>query len=401
MSARHARHRRRQRHFCDTNESFNSPCCAETAAQLPYFWSVKAHFLKSQAATRAKDNIMKPVQRAGSIFFVSTLCLCLSAIGQLAHTAPKPAAAACAGKDMLAEFAVTDPERLRQIENAARQSKNSDAILWRIAKPGAAPSYLFGTVHLTDPRISKLSPAATSALTSASTLALEVADLSPTAMARALTGALKLALYTEGGGLKEKLSPEDFAKVERKLKSSGMPVQMAQVFRPWVVSMLLASSDCERRRASSGTPILDMQLADIAKKNGIPVVGLETLNSQLQSLSSVPNADQLAMLKVGLAYVDRSNDMIETLIQMYLKRKLGATWQFQIALAEKAGIPASAFDSFRTFLIIQRNRQMRDNAIPLIEKGGTFIAVGALHLSGKDGLVALLRKAGFDVTAVE
>ncbi len=44
---------------------------------------------------------------------------------------------------------------------------------------------------------------------------------------------------------------------------------------------------------------------------------------------------------------------------------------------------------------------MRDAALPLLEKGGAFIAIGALHLPGSDGLVALLRKAGFDISALE
>lgn len=337
-------------------------------------------------------------ERSVAILFVC-FCIGAGAFGHAAHAAPK--ASTCGGKDMLAEFAVTDPARAEQIENTAASTENAEAIFWRVTKPGVPPSYLFATIHLTDPRVTELSPEVTAALKSASTLALEVADLSPTAMAQALTGALKFAIYTDGQGLKNKLSPEDYEKVERKLQSSGMPVQMAKVFRPWVVTMLLASSDCERRRAASGKLVLDMQLAELAKKNSVPVVGLETLNSQLQALSAVSNEDQLEMLRAGLAYLDRSEDMVETLIQFYLKRKIGATWPFQLALAEKAGVSASAFDSFLTGLVIQRNHQMRDEAVPLIEKGGAFIAVGALHLTGEDGLVALLRKAGFEITAVE
>ncbi len=355
---------------------------------------------------------MQQARRAISLFIV---CIVFAAFGPDACATPNTtgtttaaaktdtagATASCGGKDMLAEFAITDPVRHRKIEDAAARSENTEAIFWHISKPGTAPSYLFGTIHLTDPRVTKLSPSVTSALKNASTLALEVADLSPTAMAQALAAALKLAIYSDGRSLKTKLSPEEYAIVERKLKSSGMPVQMAQVFRPWVVTMLLSSSDCERRRAARGKRVLDMQLAELAKKNNVPVIGLETISGQMQALSAIPNQDQLAMLKAGLPYVDRSNDLIETLIQIYLKRKIGATWPFQIALAEKAGISAASFNSFRRLLILQRNRQMRDKAVPLIEKGGAFIAVGALHLAGKNGLVALLRKAGFKITAVE
>jgi uncharacterized protein YbaP (TraB family) len=65
------------------------------------------------------------------------------------------------------------------------------------------------------------------------------------------------------------------------------------------------------------------------------------------------------------------------------------------------GTPESAFDGFKTSLLVERNAKMRDSAMPVLEKGKAFIAVGALHLSGPTGLVALLRQAGFTVTSVE
>lgn len=358
---------------------------------------------------------MLAVQRLQSAILVVVAIVVVAASAQHVSSAPKQsgtnlevvkkenpgARASCGGKDMLTEMARTDPVRYRQIKLAAENTENTEAIFWRVARPGSAPSYLFGTIHLTDPRVTKISPSVKQALQTATTLALEVADPSPVAMARALTGALQLAIYSEGTSLKTLLSAEDYAKVERKLKTAGMPAKLAQVFRPWVITMLLSSSECERRRAARGTRVLDMELAAIAKTHNVPIVGLETINDQMQALSSVPNADQLAMLKAGLPYMERSNDLIETLVQIYINRNIGATWPFQVALAEKAGVSAASFDSFRTGLIVQRNRNMRDKAIPLIEKGGTFIAVGALHLTGKDGLVALLRKAGFKISPLE
>ena len=43
---------------------------------------------------------------------------------------------------------------------------------------------------------------------------------------------------------------------------------------------------------------------------------------------------------------------------------------------------------------------MVERAEPLLARGGAFIAVGALHLSGKEGLVERLRAAGYRVTKV-
>ena len=51
-------------------------------------------------------------------------------------------------------------------------------------------------------------------------------------------------------------------------------------------------------------------------------------------------------------------------------------------------------------LITDRNLRMRDRMLPLLEKGRAFIAVGALHLIDRNGLVELLRTAGYKLTPV-
>ena len=65
------------------------------------------------------------------------------------------------------------------------------------------------------------------------------------------------------------------------------------------------------------------------------------------------------------------------------------------------GIPASAYASFRTTVIDERNRKMHDAALTHVEKGGAFIAVGALHLPGKTGLIELFRRSGYTATPIE
>jgi uncharacterized protein YbaP (TraB family) len=55
---------------------------------------------------------------------------------------------------------------------------------------------------------------------------------------------------------------------------------------------------------------------------------------------------------------------------------------------------------FATQLLVSRNFTMAQRAMPLIDQGGAFIAVGALHLTGADGLVERLRKSGYKVTKI-
>lgn len=307
----------------------------------------------------------------------------------------------CVGKDLLSELALSDRPLFDRLLSQANSTENGNALLWKIEKPGKAPSHLFGTVHLTDERVTKLSDKTRSALSASSTVLLEAADVSPAATATALTAAAKSAMFTDGKTLDTLLTAEEFQRVSKAADKAGIPGALARVYRPWIVSMLIASSECERRNVQSGVNVLDMAIAEEAKVLGKPVAGLETIEQQLAALSAVPDDEQIGMLRANLALADRTDDLMETMVNLYLNRRMGAAWPLQLALAEKAGIGADAFAGFKQRLIIERNSKMRDAALPYLAAGGAFIAVGALHLPDKTGLVTLLREAGYNVTPVE
>jgi len=185
------------------------------------------------------------------------------------------------------------------------------------------------------------------------------------------------------------------------LHRSGFPREVASHVRPWVATLLMALSDCEQARMRTGLLSLDAKLARHALALGIGVAGLETVELQLRAMAGVPEADQVAILKAALRTYDRIDDIIETTVQLYLGRQTGAIWPLQLVLAEQVGVSPEAFASLEKSLLATRNLGMRDGAAQHLAEGGAFIAVGALHLPGRHGLVALLREAGYTVTAVE
>jgi len=307
----------------------------------------------------------------------------------------------CQGSDMLAETKVTNPEVYEQIMAEAAATENAGALLWKIERDGRPTSYLFGTVHLTDDRVTKLSPAVLSALKEAKAIALEVADLSENATATVIAQSAPLAIYSDGRRLDQMLTPSEYESVKNVVSRSGLPADLAALFKPWIVSMILSVSDCERTKVQQGERVLDMKIAEIGKSLGIPVVGLETIPDQLAALAAVPEKSQLDMLRVSLRFAHRMNDLMETLVQLYLDRRITAALPLQLAMARQAGVGEGAFAGFQQKLLTERNEKMISVAEPLLTQGGVFIAVGALHLPSKNGLVALLRQAGYTVTAVE
>ena len=185
------------------------------------------------------------------------------------------------------------------------------------------------------------------------------------------------------------------------LQALGVPREMAAAFRPWLVTLSLAMAPCERRRHAAGLAPLDARIAEAGRRRGTPVIGLETIEDQLRALAGVPETDQLHILRASLKHYDRATDLMETMVQRYLARDLGAMWPFQIELAKQAGLSAEGFKTFEHQLVAVRNGRMRDAALPLLREGGVFIGVGALHLPGRLGLVEMLREAGFTLTAIE
>lgn len=321
--------------------------------------------------------------------------------------AQKPSAAtqaplrSCRGVDMIDELKTRDPALHTRIFDEAAKIENADAVLWRIEKPGMAPSHLFGTMHVTDTRITTLSPATSKALEASKAVVLEVKDLTPQATAAAVAKSINLMMFTDGRRLDKLLSAEEFESVKSLVSKSGMPDDAAVVMRPWLISTLLAVSECERKNTEAGHHVLDAKIGAEAKARKIPVIGLETIESQLAAMSAIPDGEQVDMLRAGLKYANRIDDMLETLTQMYVKRSMGAAMPFNMALAATAGIKPEAFKGFQQELLTKRNRKMFDGARPFVDKGGAFIAIGALHLSGPTGLVKLFRDAGYTVTAIE
>lgn len=318
-----------------------------------------------------------------------------------ATAAEKDVADKCRGVDMLAETAAKDPQTYTRIMAEAAASKNAGAILWKVEKQGRPASYLFGTVHLTDDRVATLSPAVKAALEDSKIVALEVSDLSESATASVIATSAPLVMFTDGRRLDSLLSDAEYDVVKSIIARSGMPVDLAAVFKPWIVSMILSVSECERDKVQKGAPVLDMKIAEMGKARGLQVVGLETIPAQFEALAAVPEQQQLDMLRAGLKFADRTNDMMETLVQLYLNRQITAAMPFQIALAREAGVTDQAFIGFQEKLLVERNTKMLDVAAPMLDGGGVFIAVGALHLPGDKGLVALLRDAGYTVSPIE
>ena len=330
------------------------------------------------------------------LFLVSFVVVALMATGK-AHAAE---AAACTGTDLLASLKQSDPALFDQIRAEADATPNGKGLLWKIEKKGEAPSFLFGTMHMTDPRVVALTPAARQAFDAAGTVVIETTDiLDPNGMMAAILRDPELTMFTDDTTLTSLLSPQDTELVREALDKRGIPLASVAKMKPWMLSAMVALPACEMARKAGGAPMLDIKLAEDARAAGKSLEGLETIADQLGAMASLPMAFHMEGLVETLKLGDRIDDVIETMILLYGRGETGMIWPLFHAVLP-GGEGDQGYADFEETMVTARNRLMAERAAPILAGGNVFIAVGALHLPGSEGLVELLRQRGYVMTAV-
>lgn len=345
-------------------------------------------------AERAASRVLRLLAAVNLLFLAAFLVTLALATGKA-----YPQDDTCRGGDMLAELEAGDPDTLARIRAEAATVDNGSGLLWRIEKPGMAPSWLFGTMHMADPRVVALPQDAAEAFSRAGTLAIETTDiLDQSTLLAAMLADPELTMFTDDTTLVSLLTPHERDIVERGLAERGIRLASVQKMKPWMLVSMVAVPACELERRTLGQAILDVRLAEDAADAGMELVGLESVADQLGAMASLPMRFHIDGLVATLAIGERIDDVMETMVRIYLDQETGLFWPFfRVALPGGDG-GESGFAAFEETMVVARNRTMAERAVPLLDAGGAFVAVGALHLPGPNGLVAMLREAGYRVT---
>lgn len=334
---------------------------------------------------------------------LASLYTLIFALGSMAHAADEPA---CSGDDLIAEMRAESPKLASQIEELASAIPNGDGLLWRIENAsGGEPSHLFGTMHLADPRLLELDAQTLAAFETSRVLALEVTDvIDPAVMQSKMAGLAKYTAYLDGSTISDRLQKSDEALVEKAFGDrSKLPWFVAKRLKPWAIMGAMALPACEIARKEAGKPFLDQDLGLRARKAGKELVSLETLESQMVAMDSLSENMMLKALVETAKLSDQLDDVFETMIRLYEKGDIAVIWAMMKHLGPEGlrdGSEATGYNDFQREIVDRRNVGMTEAMAPLVDKGGAFVAVGALHLPGEKGIVELLRAKGYIVTAV-
>jgi uncharacterized protein len=326
----------------------------------------------------------------------------LFGLALLSPAVAKPVPTTCGATDLMQAMAKSEPETYQKIITASRTIPNGDGMLWRVEKPGVQPSYLFGTMHSTDPRLDRQVGRIRPLIARSGSVAVEISELVTPGLKDKAAQQIAQAGVARSGNALEGLSPRsNRTLVEAALLSRGISPERAERFETWFLIVALSSPQCERERRALGLISVDEKIGVAGARAGKNPVGLEKLEDQIAVLRKIGGFNpSIALIETARGAAQIAN-MRETMTQAYVGDRLGELTALSRIGEILRGQNPNDTSSFTRSLLDDRNIVMRDQSKPLIDKGGAFIAVGALHLPGDMGLVSLYRQAGYRVTVVK
>jgi len=265
------------------------------------------------------------------------------------------------------------------------QAPKEKTLLWKITgKDTQLPSYLYGTFHLLCPNDFNMPDTVKNAFHQTKQLYLEIDLDDPNMIAKTM----KSIAMKDGHNLKEYISQKDYDSCSKIFKAkTGMPLSMVSTYKPFMLTSMLYTSmiGCQ--------PIaFEKEFEKLAKADSMEIKGLETIESQMAIFDEVPYKAQAKMLVKSLYELDKGKQQFNEMVALYKTKNVAALHDDVTGDTD--------LGNYENVLLDKRNR----NWIPIISKfvaeKPSFIAVGAGHLGGKNGVINLLRKQGYTVTPV-
>lgn len=257
-------------------------------------------------------------------------------------------------------------------------------LFWQLESPSGQVSYLFGTMHTDDNRVTNFPPSVIQALKNVDTFMLEVADAPPASL-----------LQLPQGNLKQYLSETELEQVARLADMHVMPMEMVLRMKPWLLAVLF---DLPKPQTPFAQDLLLKAKAEELDKR---VLGLESPQEHFGVMDNLTTEEQLQMLRAVLkrSQKQKENDF-ERLMKAYLAGDSEQVANMDDAMTQGV-LPAALWQRMRVKLLDERNVLMAERSLEQAKQGRIFIAVGAAHLAGKDGLIQAFRQAGFRLTPLK
>lgn len=266
------------------------------------------------------------------------------------------------------------------------QPPTEKSLLWQINSANATkPSFLFGTIHLLCPDDIIVDDVLHEKFNATQQLFLELDLDNKTEMMQAMEE-IKMKEDTSLHMLLDK-TQYDLAAASF-MQLANLPLALFNYTKP----LLTMSAIYPGLLGCPAAEAWETQFVRRAKQNSIEIKGLETTAEQIEVLDAIPYGIQAGMLAGSLLDTDSLKSDFLRMINLYKQKDINGLY--------KSTLEDQDFASYEAILLHNRNKNWVPKIINEINSMPTFFAVGAAHLGGENGIIHLLRKAGYTVTAV-
>ena len=258
---------------------------------------------------------------------------------------------------------------------------HGQSLLWKISGGDLdATSYLYGTIHIKDKRVYGFSDSVLTAFEKCDAFAMEV-DLNPENLAQLS----QKMILPDDQTLQDLFTKEEYQLIKTVVEDIiGMDILLFNELKPIAILSLVMNYQF----ANDVDVSVDEYFYSEAIAQDKNIIGIETIEEQLEILEKIPNDYIVDYFK----NIDQAKEDIEIIIKLYRSAELEDL--LEMMLKDKSMV------MIQQTLLTDRNIKMSERIQKLIKEQSVFIAVGAGHLPGQEGIINMLTRAGYNVEPV-
>lgn len=319
-------------------------------------------------------------------FFLSVL-FALDAPVQADQSLQRPAAAKSTAKSS----AASSTTKLK-----AKAKPGSKLFMWKACSESGAVLYLLGTIHVFKAEYYPLADEMEKAFNKASALLVEIntTKTNPAAVQPIL---LTKGVYKAPDNLAQHLDPVVCAKLEKFCSDLNLPFEQMKRFKPWFIVIQLTTKGMEKL-GFTGKDGIDLHFMNEANAGGKKIIGLETIEFQMNLFADVPDDMQYKWLQMEM---DEDEKLPEDAAKMMKAWFEGDDKSLDdLTMQEVKEHPE--FAPIQDKILYDRNATLAEKLELYLKGKGTYMcAVGAGHLSGDRSILSILKQKGYQVTQVK
>ncbi|MGB4773065.1 MAG: TraB/GumN family protein [Chitinophagaceae bacterium] len=286
---------------------------------------------------------------------------------------------------LLSLFACSSSKKTTTVTAPKDEVVIENALLWQVSGKGlSSPSYVYGTIHIICKEDFQFSGTLKEKFREAKNIYLELDMDDPNMM-------MKMASLSimKGQSMKDLMSPADYTYLTAYVKDSlGMPMMLFNKMKPITLMSLLYT----KALPCSASESYEQTMVTMAKQQKKDIKGLEKIEDQMAVFDKIPDSVEAKMILDMIRQMPEQKKQFAQMVDAYKKEDLRS---LSSAMSE-----SPEWKGFEDIMLSNRNK----NWIPVMEtamkESTTLFAVGAGHLYGKEGVINLLRQAGYTVTPV-